>query len=222
MSGSGTRLENPRARKTFPRFIPLSLLLALTSLLLFVWLADEVLEQSTRRFDEQVRVAVHGYSSPPLTAFMRLVTLLGSSEFLLPVVVVTLAVFLIRRQRRDAYLLTITMTGAVLLDVVLKLSFLRPRPEPYFNIPIPVSYAFPSGHALLSLCFYGLMAWLAAEWLQKLWWRVAVWVVAGLIISLIGLSRVYLGVHYPSDVLAGYLAATLWISAVVHVAKRPQ
>ncbi|HMC29816.1 MAG TPA: phosphatase PAP2 family protein, partial [Candidatus Angelobacter sp.] len=87
---------------------------------------------------------------------------------------------------------------------------------------VPNSYSFPSGHALTSLCFYGVMAGLLSARIKSLPWRIALWTAAVLLIIAIGLSRIYLGVHYPSDVLAGYLAATVWVSAVIvldHVRK---
>ncbi|HLY91696.1 MAG TPA: phosphatase PAP2 family protein, partial [Candidatus Angelobacter sp.] len=87
---------------------------------------------------------------------------------------------------------------------------------------LPNSYSFPSGHALTSLCFYGVMAGLLSARIKSLPWRIVMWTLAVLLIVSIGLSRIYLGVHYPSDVLAGYLAATLWVTGIIvldHVRK---
>ena len=80
--------------------------------------------------------------------------------------------------------------------------------------------AFPSGHALVSFCFYGVLAGMLNLQLKTQWQRIGVWIVAGTIVVLIGLSRIYLGVHWPSDVLAGYAAAIVWMGTVRLVAPK--
>lgn len=95
-----------------------------------------------------------------------------------------------------------------------KLSFQRPRPVPFFDTPLPSSYSFPSGHALFSFCFYGMLAAIITARLHSRSARTVIWLLAGVLVALIGLSRIYLGVHYPSDVLAGYAAALVWVVAV--------
>ena len=114
------------------------------------------------------------------------------------------------------------MAGAAVLETVLKYSFHRPRPVPFFGTA-PPSYSFPSGHALASLCFYGQLAIVLTDKICSRSARVLVWLVTGVFIAAIGLSRVYLGVHYSSDVIAGYAVATAWISslAVVQSVKGP-
>src|SRR6185369_17932911 len=77
------------------------------------------------------------------------------------------------------------------------------------------TYSFPSGHSLFSFCFYGVLAGLLTRRLKSRVARVLIWICAALLVSAIGLSRIYLGVHYPSDVIAGYLAASLWVSTLV-------
>ncbi len=95
-------------------------------------------------------------------------------------------------------------------------SFARLRPLPFFG-PIPHTPSFPSGHALFSFCFYGVLAGLLAHRIEVRHWQALIWVAAAVLVAAIGLSRIYLGVHYPSDVLAGYLTGTLWVSAMVAV-----
>jgi undecaprenyl-diphosphatase len=100
------------------------------------------------------------------------------------------------------------------LDQILKLCFHRPRPEAFFGLAIPATYSFPSGHALTATCFYGVLAGLLAARTRPLAGKAGLWALAATLAALIGLSRVYLGVHYPSDVLAGYAAAVVWMAAV--------
>src|ERR1700682_329661 len=217
--GSSRSLDN-KTRRVLLRAIPLSLVVAIVALLLFSWLAEEVLEAGTIRFDDSVRAAVHQHASPALTVFMRGITLLGSMEVLLPVVLIVLTFLLVRRKRYEAIVLAVTMAGGLILNMVLKLSFHRARPDPFFNLAVPASYAFPSGHALLALCFYGVMARILSDSWRSQGLRWMVWSAAVCLIGLIGFSRIYLGVHYPSDVLAGYAAAIVWISAVTILIRR--
>jgi undecaprenyl-diphosphatase len=209
-----------KTRRVLLRAIPLSLVIAIVALLLFSWLAEEVLQAGTIRFDDSVRAAVHQHASSVLTVFMRSITLLGSMEVLLPAILIVLTFLLVRGKRYEAIVLAVTMAGGLILNMVLKLSFHRARPDPFFNLTTPTSYAFPSGHALLALCCYGVMARIWSDSLRSGRHRWMVWVAAVFLIGLIGLSRIYLGVHYPSDVLAGYAAAIVWVSAVTMLVRR--
>jgi undecaprenyl-diphosphatase len=190
-----------------------SMAAAVLALLLFSWLADEVFEGDTRRFDESVRTAVHQFASPLLTRAMVFISQLGS-QVLVAVVVVAFLVFLRLKWRRAAVWLVITTAGGLLLEVTLKYAFHRARPTSFFGA-IPHTYSFPSGHSLMSFCIYGVLAGLLSHRVRSAAIRVMVWIVAALLVLAIGLSRIYLGVHYPSDVVAGYLAAAVWVSSLV-------
>lgn len=193
----------------------LGLASAVGALFFFAWLANEVLEGDTKMFDETVRVFVHGFASESLTALMRGITMLGSTLFLSCLCATAAGIFLVKNWKRAAVLLTTTMAGAIILNFALKVSFVRVRPVPFFDTPLPDSYSFPSGHALYALCFYGVLAWLlTARLLNKSVW-VLIWSLAVSLALLIGLSRIYLGVHYPSDVIAGFAAAVIWILTVL-------
>jgi undecaprenyl-diphosphatase len=199
--------------------IPVSLGLAVVSLLFFAWLSEEMLEQGTQHFDERVRLVLHQLASPALTWAMRIITNLGDWRLVLSGTLLLLFIFWYRGARAYLRLLLVTMIGAGILDGVLKLAFHRPRPTPFFAAK-PDTYSFPSGHALISLCFYGLIAGMLSLRWQKHWQRTAIWTTAVLIVGLIGFSRIYLGVHWPSDVIAGYAAALMWMGAVRLLAKR--
>jgi len=203
--------------------IPVSLLVAAGGLFLFAWIAEEVMENNTRRFDAAVRDWVHQYSSPSMTSLAKFASWLGEYGVTIALVI-ALVVFLVLRWHRAAIWLTVTMAGALVLDVSLKYAFHRQRPTPFF-VPLPHTYSFPSGHALFSLCFYGVLAGLIADRVKSRAVEVCVWVAAALLIAAIGLSRIYLGVHYPTDVIAGYVTAAVWVSSMIgfdHVRARRQ
>jgi membrane-associated phospholipid phosphatase len=199
-------------------FLIASLAIAAGALLLFGWLAEEVIRGDTNQFDATVRDAVHNHATPLLTSIMQGFSFLGSVTWVLIFgVLVGCACFYFKRPRIAGFL-AITMAGVTTLDYVLKLSFHRPRPVAFFGVA-PSSYSFPSGHALGSLCFYGILAAVLSDRMRAGKQKFFVWLAAALLVAMIGLSRIYLGVHYPSDVIAGYLAGAVWITAVTVVDK---
>jgi membrane-associated phospholipid phosphatase len=190
-----------------------SLALAVAALLLFTWIAEQVQTDRMANFDLAIRGWVHHFASPRLTRAMVALSLVGGNV-LAAAFMISLLLFLSLRWRRAAAWLAITMAGALVLDLALKYGFHRARPTPFFG-PMPHTYSFPSGHALFSFCFYGVLAGLLTARIRSLIWRILIWMVAAAVILGIGLSRIYLGVHYPSDVIAGYLAAALWVSTML-------
>jgi len=187
---------------------------AIGALLFFAWLTDEVLDGETRHFDQVTRDGVHQFASPLLTATMRGISFVGSTLFLTIATIAMFVWFMSRRWRRDAWLFGITMLGAAILNTTLKLTFRRPRPEPFFNLLAPESYSFPSGHSLASFCFFGALATILTARINNTRINILTWLISGVIVVLIGLSRIYLGVHYTTDVLAGFAAALIWIAVI--------
>jgi len=196
------------------RFVYVGFAAAAAALLLFGYLANEVLRGETLRFDSFIRNNVHSWASPPLTYAMRAVTQLGAPRFLI-VLSLVLILWLARMGRkRAAILLVVAAAGAAALDELLKLVFHRPRPEAFFGYPEPSTYSFPSGHAIASCCFYGVLAAIVTARMRSRGAKIAVWTAAALVAAAIGFSRIYLGVHYPSDVVAGYAVAVVWVAAL--------
>jgi undecaprenyl-diphosphatase len=190
-----------------------ALLAAVVALFVFGWIAEEVMEGDTQRVDLFVRNAVHQHATPALTRVMQVFSFLGSVGTVSVLCVVILGAFLYFHCRRLAALLAITMLGMAILDEALKMAFRRPRPVAFFG-PTPNSYSFPSGHAFGSVCFYGVLAAILAARVRGTATKWSIWTVAVLLMGMIGFSRIYLGVHYPSDVIAGYCAGAVWVAAV--------
>jgi undecaprenyl-diphosphatase len=190
--------------------------LAASAAALFLGLATAVEQDGVAGFDEAVRADVHRLASPLLTLVAEKVTWLGSLSALAFFGAIAVTVLIRARRRDGAALLTVTMLGALVLDISLKYAFHRARPEPFFGSE-PVTYSFPSGHALFSLCFYGTLAIVAARSGAA---KARLWITTGLLVLAIGGTRIYLGVHYPSDVLGGYLLAIAWIATVLSAERR--
>lgn len=190
-------------------------------LLLSVWafaaLAEWVLEGETQRWDEAAMRRVHAHTSPLLDMAALEVTALGATLVVAMLVLVASVLLWISRHRYSVLLLWVSVIGATLLNNVLKAAFSRPRPD---VVPWRTEYAtsasFPSGHSMTAMAAYATLAYLVARLspTRALWW--ATTGVALVVIVLIGASRVYLGVHYPTDVAAGFLMGLAWaaLSAV--------
>jgi undecaprenyl-diphosphatase len=189
-------------------------LAAAAALFVFGWLARHVLRNQTIRFDAAVRDWVHSFASSGPTAFFSAMTWLGSELFLLPFGALVVWLLVGAGRRHAAALLVLAAAGGELLDHILKLAFHRGRPSSFFGYPLPESYSFPSGHSMVSICFFGVLAAVLTARMESRAKRGAVWAAAAALVLIIGMSRIYLGVHYPSDVAAGYCAAILWVAAV--------
>jgi undecaprenyl-diphosphatase len=187
-------------------------------LALFAWLSEEVFEGEMQQFDSRIRAWVHGFTSPQMTKLMQALTFLGSMGFLFALFLISIALFLRAGLKRAAIWLAVATGGSLVLDLSLKLAFHRVRPVPFFG-KVPLTYSFPSGHALSSLCFYFVLAGLCCTGIHNRAVRISIGAASVMLVAGIGLSRIYLGVHFPTDVVAGYLAGTLWVMAVLFAGR---
>ncbi len=172
------------------------------------------MEGDTLRLDEYIRGFVHQFAFPTLTILMQIASFLGSTLFLTLLGISIVITLYLNKHRRGAIIFTITTIGASLLLASLKIAFRRARPEPFFDTILPASYSFPSGHSLASFCFYGALAAIITVRIEKFRLKILVWLAATILILLIGISRIYLGVHYPSDVLAGFAVGLIWVITI--------
>jgi undecaprenyl-diphosphatase len=206
--------SNGETQRLLSATLIIALVAAVLALLVFSWLGREVVTGVTPAMDEQLRAALHTQASPGLTRFMMAVTRFGGPSWLVPIAIALALAFLIHGWHRGALLIVITLSGAGLLNTLLKQSFARIRPEAFFDYPLPVSQSFPSGHAIFAASVFGGLAVLLTDRISSTSVQVLVWAAAVALILLVGVSRVYLGVHYPSDVLAGYAVAVFWVVGV--------
>ena len=183
----------------------------------FFELADEVTEGTTRGLDESVILALRQPGNPadPLgppwvEEAVRDLTALGGVTVLTLITAAVAGFVALRRQFHALGLLLAALGGGVLLNVFLKGWFARPRPELVPHLLRVDSASFPSGHSLLSAVVYLTLGALLARLVEPLKLKIYVICVGLLLAVLVGLSRVYLGVHYPTDVLAGWTVGILW------------
>lgn len=184
------------------------LIVPLTAVTLFLELAEDVWFREGFAWDAPIMLAIHSLSQPWLDTAFKLVT--ETAGPLVAIAVLITAVLLWRqRQWIMALLFPISFVGVVVLNTLLKAVFSRPRPTLFPPLVTETSYSFPSGHAMSAIAFYGLLA--LVLWHHRHYgWAI----LAGIWVPLVALSRVYLGVHYPSDVLASLTLGTVWLSIV--------
>lgn len=185
-------------------------------LLLFVQLADEVGEQETLRYDEQVLLAIYSLSSDTLDRIIGATTDLGYTWWVGLVTIVAVSLCVMSRNYKNALVVVVGVVGSAIINLLLKLFFQRDRPELWERLITENSYSFPSGHAMAS-------ASLAAVIIVILWptkWRYFALTIGSVYVMYIGFTRMYLGVHYPTDIIAGWLVATSWVAITTIIVKK--
>ncbi len=181
---------------------------------LFAKIAEDVVQRESAGFDQVVSLALHRLATPPLDLVMRALTVSGSAPVVLAVVLAALVWCLRRRDRRAARAVLAVACATEGLNLILKFAFHRPRPSLWALVALH-GYSFPSGHAMAAVAIYGMVAVVVARLEPGL--RKLVAVLAPLLVLLIGASRVYLGAHWPTDVLAGFAAGAFVLAAGVYV-----
>lgn len=191
-------------------FLVIGIAIAAVCTMLFGELAEHVMAGSTQAFDEMVLRWIAPHRTPILDGTMLEITALGTGTVVMMIVGVAGLFLWLTQHRYSAILLLASTAGGIALNGLLKFRFDRPRPHVISWGAHAVSSSFPSGHAMSATIVYGTVAYLAARLQHRVWAR---WLTMGLalvVIVLIALSRIYLGVHYPSDVLAGAIIGLAW------------
>jgi undecaprenyl-diphosphatase len=196
------------------RRLVVALAAAALSAIAFAHIAEDyVTNDPLVRWDVSFARWLAGERSTVGIDFFRVVTFLGSPAVALAVGAVVCVVLYRRGRLVEAALLPLVLGGAELLNLILKLSFHRPRPDVAFvNID---TYSFPSGHAMISTAAYGALAYLAWGRLRTPRARLALVFGTVAFVALVGFSRLYLGVHYLSDVLAGFAGGVFWLAVSI-------
>jgi undecaprenyl-diphosphatase len=195
------------------RQIILSLLVVIFGIWAFIEIAENLgpdTAQSAR--DHRVTNWFHAHLRPAVTALAFAITSLGSGVCLATITVASATLFVSRRRYAAASVVMMTAGGGGLLNVILKQFYHRQRPlldDPLISL---ASFRFPRGHAMVATPLYGSLTLLAVRFLKNDRWRVPVILAAFVIISAVGWTRIYLGVHYLSDVLSGQAIGAAWLA----------
>lgn len=195
----------------------LRLLVLFIGVLIPLWifgaLAEDVIERQSFFFDVPILLFMHSHTTPVLNLVMLFFSGIGYGFGVVPLDLLVLLLLLWRRRWGDGLFWGLAVGGATVLNLAAKQSFERIRPHLWLSIAPETTYSFPSGHAM------GSMALVAAA-VVLLWptrWRWATLLFGAFFVFMVGLSRVYLGVHYPSDIFAGWTASLAWVIGVSFV-----
>ena len=179
----------------------------------FATLAEEVLEKESYAFDTSILLALRELHTPLRDQIMLGLTFLGEPKLLLVICLSLGIVLLARNHRSEAATIGLAAGGAIGLNLLLKKLFARDRPQLWERTVDVRFYSFPSGHAMISMVIYGLLgSFLGSRFPKQRWLIYSLTVV---LVAAIGFSRLYLGVHWPTDVIAGYAAGLIWLMACI-------
>ncbi len=168
-------------------------------------------------YDEMfMDIFVNTLRSDPLTYVMKFVTFLGSGYFL---IFLSFLLLFLLKEKKYAYLSMINLTVVTILNILIKFIIKRPRPLD-INIIIEDGFSFPSGHSMISFAFYGFLMYIVYKNMGKKKISYLLYFIISILILMIGISRIYLGVHYASDVLAGFIVSACYL--IVYIVIIPK
>lgn len=196
------------------------LFLFFLSILAFAFLVNRVLRLKRTGLDNRVFKFMEGYTNDTNTTIMKTITFFGTHVFLIPANLALIAYFVfIRKHRWYSIKVPVVAIGSVTMMSLLKLYFSRPRPLTPILHEVR-GFSFPSGHAMSAMTFFGLLMYLVYKYVDGAVSKTVLLFFLGIFILLIGVSRIYLRVHYTSDVLAGYAMGIIWLVVSLWVMGR--
>ena len=208
-------MRSLRKRKLFGALLLVAFGVVLITTSGLVKLHDEILKASFEQRDQAIQSWVHGFARPMLTEAMSGLSWIGSPFVVTPAVALAVGLMWWWGPKDDALLVAAAALGGVALDEVMKLHFKRSRPELPWAFVHEHSFSFPSGHSVLAMVMYGVIVYKTQDKLHSKGAKAALMVGAFLMVAGIGVSRVYVGAHYPSDVAGGYFGGAVWLAAVI-------
>lgn len=208
---------NPKIATLITTVGIVGLITCLLIIYLVAQISDEVLEQEAFAFDQTILLWIHSFASPTLDRIMLLITSFNNPDLVSIIAGVALIMLLWKQCYSEAKIFAINCAGGVILSYGLKSVFGKARPDLWQSSIKEISFSYPSGHALGSTVLYGFLAYLFATRFPQ--FSGLIYLLAVILIGAIGLSRLYLGVHWPTDILGGYGIGFLWLTFCITMFK---
>lgn len=195
------------------------LLLFIVALLAFSFISYNIFGLDDTNFDQQVFAKVRPFISETNTTVMRFVTFFATHTFLLPANIILAGYFLFKKHRWYSIKIPVVALSSYIVMALLKIYFNRPRPDdPVYQAA--AGFSFPSGHAMSAVTFYGLLIYIVWRNVESTFSKWLLTILLAFVILLIGFSRIYLRVHYASDVLAGFSLGLVWLVLSLWIMQR--
>ena len=202
------------------RYLFSGFMISLVSLIGFCSIAILGKGQKLIQFDQVLISAIQSFESPTLTLVMKFFTQIGSfSSMFVIILFVSLFLYFVLKHRIELILFIFVVAGTPMINQALKQFFHRARPDLHRLIEIG-GYSFPSGHAMNAFAVYGIITFLLWRHISSHLGRTILILISSGFIFMIGTSRIYLGVHYPSDIIGGYFASGFWLSSAIWFFQR--
>ncbi len=193
-------------------------IILIVGLILFFVILEDVLDEEIHEFDNAVYSVVSKYIKDPITTIAKIITTIGSSYVIIPVYIIS--VICLWKKKIGKYI-GVNLIIIFFSNQLLKNIIQRPRPEG-FRIVEQSGYSFPSGHSMVSMAFYGLFIYFIHKKVKNPIIKWTCNIMLSLLIIFIGLSRIYLGVHYASDVVAGFCLSISYLLLFTHVIEEKE
>ena len=190
-------------------------IILLISLVLFLFLAEDVFNKDIVRCDIIGYSIIKSFINSSKTQVMKVITWFGSATCL---ILLTIILFIVLKNKITGFLIAINLVIVTILNQLLKFVLQRPRPDDYRLID-ESGYSFPSGHSMISMAFYGYLIYLIYKSKFNKYVKIILITIFVFLILFIGISRIYLGVHYTSDVIAGILLSISYLIVFIKLFK---
>ncbi|MEO6906050.1 MAG: phosphatase PAP2 family protein [Ginsengibacter sp.] len=201
--------------------IIISIILFLVTLFVFVYIADEMVVEKENYLDTKVLAIVNQHQSPAATHFFETMTFFGSSSFLLPAYCILIIILLVEKRKKTAFDIGLIGASSTVVLQILKEIFKRHRPTDPLLAHV-TGFSFPSGHSFSAFTFYALIIYLFWQLKISPLAKAAIALFFFLFAALIAYSRVYLHVHYPSDVVAGFCLSIIWLLLAFYFLRKKE
>lgn len=186
-------------------------------LILFLLLAEDVFNNEIMKGDIIGYKIISNYLIyDSLTPIIKLITWFGSAICL---IIITIVLFIALKNKKNSILIGINLIIITIINQILKFILQRPRPTEY-RIIDETGYSFPSGHSMISMAFYGFIIYLIYKNVKNKYLKITLITILSLLILMIGISRIYLGVHYTSDVCAGFLISAAYLIIYINISNK--
>ncbi|MEH7155029.1 phosphatase PAP2 family protein [Neobacillus drentensis] len=197
------------------KYLLIAFSISVVSIIGFSLISLFISDQKIIHFDRVIIDKIQGQETAILTKVMKIFTFIGSAPF-----VIVLSLFMlfflynVLNHRVELILFVAAIAGSAILNAILKNLFQRVRPDLHRLINVE-GYSFPSGHAMNAFTVYSIISFLLWRHISNRLGRMTLIIVSSVMILAIGISRIYLGVHYPSDIIGGYFASGFWITTAI-------